>query len=84
MATDGLAHQVRGRKEILLFPPEDLPLLEYRARPKGVMRYEYPDRFTRVPLSAEARATKVLFAASINMTHPCDRQTQSRCDRDTR
>lgn len=61
---------MRGRKELLLFPPEDLPRLEYRARPRGSLKYEFPDAFTREAIGAEAAATRVIFAASINLTHP--------------
>jgi hypothetical protein len=69
--------QVRGTKELLLFPPEDLPHLEYTARPKGVLRYAWPDTFTREPIDAAAKAKRVVFAASINMTHPDARQRRA-------
>ena len=67
---ENLLAQVRGTKELLLFPPEDYPHLEYVARPKGHLRYEWPNSFTREPIDAAARATRVIFAASINLTHP--------------
>ena len=49
-----LLAQVRGSKELLLFPPEDLGRLRYTARPKGTLRYAWPDRFTREPIDAAA------------------------------
>ena len=71
---ENLLSQVSGTKELLLFPPEDLPHLEYTARPKGVLSYAWPNTFTRKPIDAEARAARVVFAASINMTHPDERR----------
>ena len=65
---DNLLAQVRGRKELLLFPPEDLARLQYRARPKGTLSYEWPNTFVREPIVDEA--TRVIFAASVNLTHP--------------
>ena len=67
---ENLLAQVRGRKELILFPPEDIERLEYRARPKGRLQYEWPRTFTREPVSVEAAATRVIFAASINLTQP--------------
>ena len=61
---------MRGRKELLLFPPEDLPHLDYRPRPKGSLTYEWPDRFHRVPIDPEGAARRVIFAGSANLTQP--------------
>ena len=71
---ENLLCQVSGTKELLLFPPDDLPHLEYTARPKGILSYAWPNTFSRAPIDAAARATRVVFAASVNMTHPSERQ----------
>ena len=78
---ENLLAQVAGTKELLLFPPEDLPHLEYVARPKGVLSNTWPNTFTRRPIDAEARAARVVFAASINLTHPDEqrRAALARC-----
>ena len=65
---ENLLCQVAGVKELLLFPPDDLPRLSYRARPKGTMRYAWPSNFSREPIGAADR--RVVFAGSINLTHP--------------
>ena len=72
---------MRGRKELLLFPPEDIDRLEYRARPKGTLRYQWPANFTRLPIDSAAAAKPVIFAASINLTHPdrAQREALRRC-----
>ena len=82
---ENLLCQVAGEKEIILFPPHDYPELEYVARPKGVLSYEWPNSFARAPIGAAARAHKVLFAASINMTHPDARRRAAleRCEPST-
>lgn len=67
---ENLLCQVSGTKQLLLFPPSDYPLLEYVARPKGMLAYKWPNGFERAPLDAAAKARKVLFAASINLMHP--------------
>ena len=51
-----------------------VPHLEYVARPKGRLAYAWPNRFTRPPLDAPAKERTVLFAASINLTHPSAEQ----------
>ena len=72
---------MKGRKELLLFPPSDLERLEYTARPKGTLRYAWPSDFTREPISAQAAQERVLFAASVNLTHPspAQRAALARC-----
>jgi jumonji domain-containing protein 7 len=78
---ENLLCQVSGVKELLLFPPDDLPHLEYKARPRGVLDYEWPNGFARRPVDAAARATRVVFAGSVNMSHPsaAQRRALSRC-----
>ena len=71
---ENLLAQINGVKQLLLFPPEDYPNLQYTARPKGRLSYEWPNTFTRTPIDAKGRAHKVVFAASINWTHPDPRQ----------
>jgi len=63
---ENLLSQVAGTKELLLFPPSDLPYLYYTPRVKGELRYEWPGRFTRVGTSEH----RVVFASSVNVSHP--------------
>ena len=72
---ENLLAQVAGTKELLLFPPADYPHLEYTARPKGTLRYRWPSHFERAPIDERARAHRVVFAASVNLTHPDERRT---------
>ena len=74
---ENLLSQVAGRKRLVLFPPSDYPHLHYTPRPKGKLRYTWPDTFERAPLSAAEQQRKVLFAASINLTHPNAGETAS-------
>ena len=47
---------MEGTKELVLFPPSDLPLLYYTPRAKGTLRYAWPNTFTRLPISEVRRA----------------------------
>lgn len=78
---ENLLAQVSGTKEVLLFPPTDLPHLGYTARPKGQLRYSWPANFTRAPIDAAGAATRVIFAASINLSRPsaAERDALARC-----
>lgn len=67
---ENLLTQLVGTKELVLFPPEDLPKLYYEARPKGTLRYSWPNAFTRVPISASERSTRVVFASSVDVSSP--------------
>jgi len=65
---DNLLCQIRGTKELILFPPEDIVNLYYEARPKGPLKYEYPGRFERDRASLDRRA--VVFGSSVNVDSP--------------
>lgn len=56
---ENLLCQIRGTKEILLFPPSDLPYLYYTGRAKGHLEYEYPGTFRRKTI--EANKYQVIF-----------------------
>lgn len=71
---ENLLSQVRGTKEILLFPPTDIDRLGYTPRPKGQLLYTWPATFTRVPIDETASASRVIFAASVNLTSPSAEQ----------
>jgi tetratricopeptide (TPR) repeat protein len=60
--------QIRGRKEIILFPPEDLTKLYYQGRPKGKLAYEYPSHFIRDPDSVDKRG--FVFGSGVNVDRP--------------
>ncbi|CAN0346139.1 unnamed protein product, partial [Hapterophycus canaliculatus] len=49
---ENLLCQVRGTKELVLFPPEDLENLYYVGRRKGKLKYEFPGRWTRYDFGA--------------------------------
>lgn len=44
---ENLLAQIRGHKELILFPPSDMPNLYYVGRPKGILKYEFPATFVR-------------------------------------
>eukprot|EP01036_Dinobryon_divergens_P026831 gene26831-35523_t len=44
--------QIVGKKELLLFPPDDIGNLYYVGRPKGLLKYKFPGNFTREKNSA--------------------------------
>lgn len=44
---ENLLCQVRGTKELVLFPPEDLENLYYVGRRKGKLKYDFPGKWTR-------------------------------------
>lgn len=57
--------QIKGQKELVLFPPSDMENLYYIGRPKGTMRYEYPGMFTRDVDSIDRRS--YVFGSSVNI-----------------
>ncbi|CAN0558208.1 unnamed protein product, partial [Ectocarpus sp. 12 AP-2014] len=44
---ENLLCQVRGTKELVLFPPKDLENLYYVGRRKGKLKYHFPGKWTR-------------------------------------
>jgi hypothetical protein len=56
---ENLLCQIRGTKEITLFPPSDLHNLYYRGRYKGLLDYEYPGKFHRS--KKVDNKTKIIF-----------------------
>ena len=56
---ENLLCQIRGTKEITLFPPTDLKYLYYTGRAKGHLEYEYPGTFKRKAI--EATKYQVIF-----------------------
>lgn len=44
---ENLLCQVRGTKELVLFPPKDLENLYYVGRRKGKLEYDFPGKWTR-------------------------------------
>ena len=57
---ENLLCQIKGVKELTLFPPADIHYLYYTGRAKGVLEYEYPAQFTRRTL-ATAQGVNVVF-----------------------
>ncbi|CAM9161568.1 unnamed protein product [Ascophyllum nodosum] len=60
--------QIRGTKELLLFPPKDLENLYYVGRRKGKLEYEFPGRWRR-HVSLEG-PNKVVFSSSVRVEKP--------------
>jgi hypothetical protein len=60
--------QLKGQKELILFPPQDLPNLYYIGRPKGVLEYSYPGNFTRNPKNVDKRG--FVFGSSVLIDEP--------------
>lgn len=58
---ENLLCQIRGVKELTLFPPSDIPHLYYTGRAKGVLEYAYPGNFTRRSLAAAEQGVNVVF-----------------------
>ena len=44
---ENLLCQIRGTKEVVLFPPKDLENLYYVGRRKGKLEYQYPGKWRR-------------------------------------
>lgn len=44
---ENLLCQVRGTKELVIFPPKDLENLYYVGRRKGKLKYDFPGKWTR-------------------------------------
>ena len=66
---ENLLCQIRGHKEVILFPPQQLPYLYYTSRPKGHLHYEYPGIFRRDPSSIDRRSN-VVFGSGVNVDSP--------------
>ena len=66
---ENLLCQVRGHKELVLFPPQQLPYLYYTGRPKGNLHYEYPGIFRRDPSSIDKQGN-VVFGSGVNVDDP--------------
>lgn len=58
--------QIRGRKELVLFPPNDLHALSYIGRRKGLLSYQYPNQFSRTSLHPANYS--VVFGSSIRIS----------------
>ena len=54
--------------QLILYPPSDLQYLYYKARPKGVLHYDYPNRFLRDLESIDSKS--VIFGSSVNVDNP--------------
>ena len=67
---ENLLAQVRGTKELLLFPPADHRNLYYTARAKGTLRYRWPDTWERKAIEGDAREAKVVFGSSVDLSNP--------------
>eukprot|EP01035_Chromulina_nebulosa_P018377 gene18377-24075_t len=65
---ENFLYQIKGEKELILFPPDDLPNLYYISRPKGTLQYTYPNNFTR-DVSTISK-NNVIFGSSINIDDP--------------
>ena len=44
---ENLLCQIRGSKELIIFPPKDLKNLYYVGRRKGKLKYEFPGKWRR-------------------------------------
>lgn len=67
---ENLLAQVSGTKELVLFPPSDLPHLYYTPRAKGTLRYAWPNTFERLPVREADAGARVVFASSVNVSQP--------------
>ena len=65
---ENLLCQIKGQKEVILFPPNDHKNLYYVGRPKGTLQYSYPGQFTRDRTKVESRS--VVFGSSVNIDDP--------------
>ncbi|CAM9293620.1 unnamed protein product [Ectocarpus sp. 6 AP-2014] len=64
---ENLLCQVRGTKELVLFPPKDLENLYYVGRRKGKLKYHFPGKWTRDELDGP---NKVIFSSSVRLDDP--------------
>jgi hypothetical protein len=69
--------QLKGSKDLVLFPPMDIFHLYYTTRVKGEMRYVFPDTFERVPLARTREGGregegggKAVFGSSVFLERP--------------
>ncbi|CAB1109810.1 unnamed protein product [Ectocarpus sp. CCAP 1310/34] len=72
---ENLLCQVRGTKELVLFPPKDLENLYYVGRRKGKLKYHFPGKWTRDELDGP---NKVIFSSSVRLDDP-DFERHPRC-----
>ncbi|CAM9580759.1 unnamed protein product [Chrysoparadoxa australica] len=64
---ENLLAQVRGTKELTLFPPREIENLYYTPRRKGIPKYTYPGEFQRGEL---ATSHQVVFSSSVFLDNP--------------
>jgi len=69
---ENLLCQIKGQKEVILFPPNDHKNLYYVGRPKGTLQYSYPGQFIREKSKVEARS--VIFGSSVNIDEPDEKR----------
>jgi len=69
---ENLLCQIKGQKEVTLFPPNDHKNLYYVGRPKGTLQYSYPGQFIREKSKVEARS--VIFGSSVNIDEPDEKR----------
>ena len=60
--------QIRGQKELVLFPPNDLDYLSYVGRRKGLLSYTYPNIFNREAIIPSNYS--VVFGSSVRVSDP--------------
>ncbi|CAN0160535.1 unnamed protein product [Pylaiella littoralis] len=72
---ENLLCQLRGTKELVLFPPKDLQNLYYVGRRKGKLKYDFPGKWTRDELDG---SNKVIFGSSVHLDNP-DFERHPRC-----
>ena len=65
---ENLLCQIKGTKEIILFPPSDYKRLYYTGRAKGILQYDYKDGFHRNLSSLDTRSFE--FGSSVNIDDP--------------
>ncbi|CAN0404969.1 unnamed protein product, partial [Ectocarpus sp. 8 AP-2014] len=66
---ENLLCQVRGTKELVLFPPKDLENLYYVGRRKGKLKYHFPGKWTRCVNELDG-PNKVIFSSSVRLDDP--------------
>ena len=65
---ENLLCQIKGVKELTLFPPSDISYLYYTGRAKGVLEYDYPGIFRRRILTNTD--VNVVFGSSVYLDKP--------------
>ncbi len=66
---ENLLCQIKGVKELTLFPPGDIAYLYYTGRAKGLLEYTYPSTFQRKEL-VSAKGVSVVFGSSVLLDAP--------------